>query len=110
MIFVLDNPKILDQVLDSWRGAGIFGATIIESTGLHRRHRKRIPMRYSYGSVPVEEKGNYTLFAIVESEEQIQACLNATEEIVGDLNDPNTGIFAAWPLSVMKGISQKKES
>lgn len=108
MIFVLDDPALLDQVLDAWCSAGVFGATIIESTGLHRRFRKHIPMRYSYGSVPVEEKGNYTLFAIVNDEERIQDCLAATEKVVGDLDEPNSGVFAAFPLSVIKGISQQK--
>jgi len=37
----------------------------------------------------------------------IEACLQATESVVGELSNPNTGIFAAWPISFAKGGSLK---
>ena len=52
----------------------------------------------------MEEEGHYTLLAIVESDEMVQICLEEAERIVGDLCKPNTGVFAAWPLSLVKGV------
>jgi nitrogen regulatory protein PII len=106
-MFVLDDPAKLDRILDAWDKIGIHGVTIVESTGLQRRRvqRKRIPMRFSLDPISVGgEEGNYTLITIVPSEEVIENCLKATEEIVGDLNNPNTGILVAWPLSFVKGV------
>ena len=104
IMFVLDDPDLLDPILNAWSDAQVSGVTIVETTGFQRHHHKRIPMRYSYGTDAPGEKGNITLFAIVNSEAIVQACLIATERITGDLNEPDTGVFASWPLSVVKGV------
>ncbi len=104
IMLVLDDSDHLDAILESWSGLGVSGVTIVESSGMHRRLFKRIPMRYLYGSQTLEESGNLTLFVIVRKEKLIRECLKAAENIVGDLNQPNTGVFTAWPLLVTKGI------
>ncbi len=107
IMFVLDDPQRADELLIRWEKAGVSGATMVESSGLHRRLRKLIPMRYvfQYGSDYVEES-HLTFFAIVPDEATVQACLEATEALIGDLSRPNTGVFAAWPLSWVKGLSK----
>jgi len=105
-MFVLDDPNLLDQVLTAWSDAQVSGVTLVESSGFYRHQLKRVPMRYSYGAEAPGERGNITLFAIVGSEAIVLACLNATERITGDLNEPNTGVFASWPLSVVKGVPE----
>lgn len=104
VMLVLDDPDQLDALLQSWRSVGIEGATIIESTGIHRHARQPIPMRYLYQVTGSQEQGHYTLLSIVKDESMVQACLQATETLIGDLDQPNTGIFAAWPLAVVKGL------
>jgi len=110
IMFVLDNPDHLDHLLKNWEAAGIRGATIVESTGIHRRLKKMIPMRYVFQTMENIEENHYTLFAIVESQKIVQACLQATEQLVGDLDEPNTGVFAAWPLAVVKGLPIKENN
>ena len=104
VMLVLDDPDQLDGLMEAWRKVGIGGATTLESTGIHRRQRKLIPMRYLFQTAGAHEEGHFTLLAIVNNEQVIQRCLEATEALVGDLDQPNTGIFAAWPLSVVKGL------
>ena len=53
-----------------------------------------------------EEVNHYTLFTIVPKEAQVYACVSAIEKVVGDLDEPNTGVVAAWPLSFVKGVSE----
>jgi len=108
IMLVLDDPARLDKILEAWAQIGVTGATIIESTGMHRRTRKHIPMRYSFEDTSLQEKGNYTLFVIVANEELVNQSLAAVESIVGNLDDPNTGVFSAWPLAVVKGVPQKE--
>jgi nitrogen regulatory protein PII len=103
VMFVIDDPEYLDQILDAWSTVGITGATIVDSMGLYH-HQKHVPMRYAYGESPLEEKGNSTLFVIVRDEQTVQLCLDEVEKIVGDLDGPNTGVFAAWPLAYVKGV------
>lgn len=107
VMLVLDNPDLLDDVLESWEKAGIRSATIMESTGFQRVRRKALPMRYLIQPSEYLEEGHLTLFVIVPSEEVVQNCLHATEQVVGDLNAPNTGVFASWPLSTVVGVRTK---
>ena len=104
IMFVLDNPDHLDGVLEAWQEAGIRGATIVESTGIQRLQRKNVPMRYLFQTPGLVEEGHLTLFVIVESEQLVQECLQATERIVGSLDEPDTGVFAAWMLTSVRGL------
>ena len=35
-MFVLDNPDLLDKVLNAWMEAGVSGIALLDSTGVHR--------------------------------------------------------------------------
>lgn len=104
-MLILDDPAQLDAVLTTLVKGGIRGATIIESTGLYRHQRKLIPMRYLYTSQDADEKDNLAIFALVEDKAAADKCLNLIESVVGDLSQPHTGVFAAWPLDIVKGLS-----
>lgn len=110
VMFVLDYPDQLDAVLDAWSSIGVSGVTIVESTGMYRRQaqRQRIHARYGLGGLAVDnEVGNLTLFVIVPDAAMAQRCLAAVEEIVGDLDALNTGVLAAWPLAIVKGVPEQ---
>jgi nitrogen regulatory protein P-II 1 len=110
MVFlVLDDPNQLEAVLRAWDQAGVRGATIIESSGIHRQLRRLIPMRYAFQSAGTKEEGHLTLLAMVETQEVVDACLRATETVTGDLDDPRTGVFASWPLTTVKGVPPREE-
>jgi hypothetical protein len=107
VMLVLDDPSRLDAVVDAWAGVGISGATILESTGIyrHRAARRRVHARYNFaGAGTAGEFGNYTLFAVVPDEAVARRCLEVVEGVVGDLDGPNTGVLAAWPLAMIKGV------
>lgn len=107
IMFVLDNPNQLGSLLEAWDKVGIRGATIIESTGIQRLRRARVPMRYVFQTAGPVEEGHLTLFVIVQSEALVRACLEATETVTGDLDLPDTGVFAAWPIEIVKGLPLK---
>ena len=109
IMFVLNDPNQLDALLESWEKVGIRGATIEESTGIHRRRKRFLPRRYVFQTAGDIEESHDTLLAIVESYVLVQACLQATELLVGDLDEPNTGVFAAWHLAVVKGLYPAQE-
>lgn len=107
MMFILDDTARLDDVLEAWAEIGVSGATFFESMGGYRRKawRERVHARYDFGQlVEAEAAGNCTLFAIVPDAQVVRQCLAATERIVGDLDNPDTGVFMAWPLAVVKGV------
>lgn len=81
--------------------------TVIESTGIHRILASKFPARHDFSQNTLIEEGHYTLISIVPDKEWVEKCFAATEEVVGDLNDPNTGIFASWRLSSALGVNKK---
>jgi low affinity Fe/Cu permease len=112
LMFVLDNPDYLDEVLETWEGIGVTGVTIIESTGVTRYRNAQLvgtPLMAGINRlIQAREEGHYTLFTIVKGEHVVRQCIQAVENIVGNLLEPNTGVMAAWPLTIVKGIPDPK--
>lgn len=108
ILFVLDDPNLLDDLLTAWEKVGIRGVTIIESTGWQRRRlqNRLLGARFDFASLSGAGRmeNHITLFVVVENRGIVQQCLKVTETIVGDLDLPNTGILTAWPLEVVKGL------
>lgn len=108
VMFVLDDPNQLDEVLNAWEACGVSGVTIIESTGINRRRRARqVGTGFMSGMNRIigdTQESHYTLYVIVPSESEVQACIQAAEQVVGDFSNPNTGVLTAWPLTVTRGV------
>ena len=105
MVFcVIDDPYLLNDVLAAWATSGIHGATIVECSGVYQISQQ-LSAVLNLDEDEADE-GHVVLFAIVADQAAVQACLEATETVTGDLNDANTGVFAAWPLAVVKGVAQ----
>ncbi|MCC7352769.1 MAG: hypothetical protein IT330_03350 [Anaerolineae bacterium] len=109
IIFVLDDVSLLEDLLAAWEKAGTTGVTLLESTGMHR-----VLMRASRDDLPLmpslrallssREEHHRTLFTVVENEETIEAVIRATEQVVGDLSGPGTGILFVLPVSRTVGL------
>lgn len=110
ILFVLDDTRKLDDVLDAWEAIGVTGVTIIESTGVNRRKRARqvgTPFMAGINRLMAgSQEMHMTLMTIVKGEATVRKCLEAAEQIVGDLDAPNSGVLAAWPLPIVKGVPQ----
>jgi hypothetical protein len=107
VMLVLDDPDRLDEVLEAWRAVGVSGVTIMETIGAYRRQTRRVTGRYLFGLPGLTEsvqRSQYTLFAVVPDSRTGELCLEASEQIIGDLDEPNTGVFATWELSSAKGV------
>lgn len=112
LIMVLDDPSRLNEVLAGWEGAGVRGVTILESTGLHRvllRHRPQAAYAGFSQIFGAGRAGHNTLFAVVEDMATVESAAAAAEQIVGKLDDPNTGILFALPVARVWGLPQSDE-
>jgi len=109
LIMVLDDSTKLNEILEAWRRVGVPGITILESTGINRilpRHSPQ-PMYAGFSSVFGGGRvGHHTLFAIIDSMEMAEAAAAVSEEILGDLRKPHTGIICALPIQKTWGIPE----
>ena len=109
VVLVLDDPDKCSDILDAWEAAGANGITILESTGLGRVRRAvlrdDLPLMPSLQDLlRREESSHRTLFSVVEGQDKVDALVRATQTIIGDLSQPDTGLFFVVPLLQVFGI------
>ena len=115
VMFVLHDPSFLREVLEAWDATGVSGITIFPSTGLRRLQsldvlRDDIPLIPSLEDlIQQEERLNRTLFTIVDGDEMVEKVVEATQSVIGDLNNPNTGILTVLPVVKTYGLNRKPE-
>ena len=109
ILFVLNDPTRLLDVLNAWKEAGVSGATVLSSTGMGRVNqsmalRDDLPLMPSLSDFFVQgEELSRTIFTIVQ-DELVERILQATEEIVGDLEKPGKGILIVLPIDSVHGF------
>ncbi len=110
--FVLDNPALLNDVLEAWTDVGVRGVTILESTGVHRVRARAsshdAPFMLGFSRLlRTDQVGHNTIFAVVRNLDIVEEVVAATEKVVGDLNQPNTGLLFAVPVTAVWGLPKE---
>ncbi|MFW6097403.1 MAG: hypothetical protein ACOC9Z_04980 [Chloroflexota bacterium] len=102
LIMVLDDIAHREEVLQAWLRAGVQGVTVLESTGVNRvlQRSEAQSMFMGFGQMFGGGRvGHNTLFAVIDSLDLAEAAVRNTEEVVGDLSEPNTGIIFSVPVT-----------
>ena len=109
ILFVLNDPAKLLDLLNAWKEAGASGATVFFSTGMGRIHQS-LPLRDDLPLMPSlsdfyaqSEKLSRTIFTIVQ-DDMVERISAVTEQIVGDLDQPGTGILIVLPTDSVRGL------
>lgn len=113
IMFVLDDPDRLEEILEAWAEAGVNGVTVLSSTGLGRI-RQRAGYRDDMPLIPGlgdfynrTEEYHRTIFTVVKDDKTVEKVVDATEAIIGDLNLPDTGMLVVLPVSQAYGLERK---
>jgi hypothetical protein len=115
ILLVLNDPDQLEDLLIAWEERGVQGATVLFSTGLGRIRQMEawrddmplIPSLRDFYEAP--ENMNRTIFTVVENELQAEALVAATKEVVGDLDESETGLLLVFPVSQVYGVHKRKK-
>jgi hypothetical protein len=110
--FVLDNQALLNDVLEAWTDAGVRGITVLESTGVHRVRARAstqdAPFMLGFNRLlRTDQVGHNTIFAVVHDLTIVEEVVSATEKVVGDLSQPNTGVLFAVPVEAVWGLPKE---
>jgi len=111
VVLVIDDIEKCTDVFDAWETAGVRGITIVESTGMARASqtlfRDDLPLMPSIRDLlEGREENHRTIFSLVEGDEMVEQLILATEQVLGDLDTPGTGIFFAVPVARVKGLDR----
>ncbi|MEP0806044.1 MAG: hypothetical protein HRF47_11170 [Chloroflexota bacterium] len=114
ILFVMHNPDLLDELMEAWEAAGVQRATVMLSTGM-RRLRLRDGLRDDLPLMPslddfyeFSQTLSRTIFTTAEDESMIDKVLAATQSVVGDLRDHETGVFLVLPVVKAYGLEKRE--
>lgn len=108
--FVLHDPDLLEELLNLWNKAGVDGATVLFSSGMGRMRQKQ-PIRDDLPLIPslddfyeAPQTLNRTIFTVANDDAMVDKILAVTQQLVGDLKDPDTGVMIVTPIARAYGL------
>lgn len=115
-ILVIDDPAQVDAVVRSWIEAGISGLTILDSSGWASMMEDvglldDVPLFPSTRSIlRGREATNRTIFSVIPDDFEIDRLVAKTEEHLGPLDQPHTGILIVLPITKVVGLQPRRAS
>lgn len=112
LVFILSQPEKLDHLLKRLGEEHLTGATVFNSAGMASSLVSSNDETLSniFGSLRQllkdTKKENKTLM-MVTSEKNVSRVEEIIEEVVGNLDEPNTGILFTMPLDYVRGFKHK---
>ena len=114
VMMILHDPDKLQDLLDAWEAIGVPGATILHSTGLGRT-RTNPGMWDDLPLIPNlrdfyehDEYFGRTVFTVVPDEAMADKVVEATNQVTGDLDQPDTGMLVVLPLLKVFGLVKRE--
>ena len=115
VMLILNDPDQCQDVLNAWDSAGAPGVTVLTSTGLGRI-RGRIGLKDDLPLMPSlddffqqDENLHRTVISIIRERSVVDRIIQATQDLLGDLNQPNTGILVVLPVLEAYGLDRFSE-
>ena len=110
LVFVLSDVEKLQPLLKKFKDHDIPGATIFDSTGMGREladHDEFSLFGSMRNLINHNNQHTKTLLLVVE-ETQIEAITKDIEDVVGSLDQPDSGILFSLPIEWVKGLKRVK--
>ncbi|HSQ39437.1 MAG TPA: hypothetical protein VLM78_04695 [Anaerolineales bacterium] len=114
ILFIMHNPDLLEELLQAWEQAGVQRATVLFSTGMRRLRQKEgmrddIPLMPSLNSFyELPDTFSRAIFTTAQDDAAIDTILAATQRVVGDLREHETGVFLVLPVVRAYGLEKRK--
>ena len=102
-IVILDRPQLLDDILTGYLDLGVRGATILESQGMGAIVRQDMPIFAGLAGLFPENTGSRTLLSVMP-ERLVDDVFRMVEEVVGNLDKPNSAVCFTVPVGRFRGI------
>lgn len=105
IIFILNNPDLLETFLEALYENGIRGGTILDSQGMAKKvsdydNADLLSVLKQLFVIPRDS--NRTLLFCLK-EEQLSVFKKVANEVTGGLQNPNTGVLMVLPLEEVFG-------
>lgn len=105
VVFILNNPDLLETFLEELYDHGIRGGTILDSMGMAKKvsdydNADLLSVLKQLFVIP-RDSNRTMLFCL--KEEQLSVFKDVANEVTGGLHNPNTGVLMVLPLEDVYG-------
>lgn len=107
---VVHDPGRVDAIVRAWLEAGVTGMTLLDSSGLGRHMREHdlrddLPLFPSMRKLlEGAEHHSRLLFSVVPDDFDLERLIEATEDVLGPLDRPDSGILFVIPVTRAVGL------
>lgn len=103
LVVILDQPSLLDPLLTGFLDVGVQGATVIESRGMGSIVRQEMPIFAGLAGLFPEATGSRLVLSVLPAA-RVEEAARVIEQVVGDLDRPNSAIYFTVPVSRFRGL------
>ena len=106
LIVILDDLRLMPDLLRTWKEIGVPGATILESAGSYRASTwlSRVGLGALDRLFEAEEVRRRTLLVAIESDELLAQAIAEAERVVGGFDRPDSGLLLVLPVAQVRGL------
>lgn len=107
LVAIIENPENINPILDRFFEEDIPGATVIDSRGMGHMIADHTSIFSRFTDLTGGEgasKHNNVLFTIIKEEEQMMQAKEIIKTVVGDLDEPDTGLIFTIPVNSIEGF------
>lgn len=111
LLVILDDLKVLPDLLDRWREIGVSGTTILSSLGGYRASSwlERVGLGMLGQGFEADELNQRTLISIIEDDDLLERAIAETEQIVGGFDRPDSGALFVLPVTRTLGLKKRHD-
>lgn len=108
LVYVMNHVELLDDLLEDFSKEDNFRATIIDSMGMAHM-LKDTNYFLSLRNLLNQSQVNSKTILMALNDQDIDKAINIIENVVGSLDDPDTGVVFTLPISHCKGLIKNKD-
>ena len=110
LIFICNQPDMLEEILEGFVEVGVTGATVIDTVGMGQILSSEVPIFAGFRSMfRGASTVNKTIFSVIDEREKVRDALDIIDEILGGLNEPGKGIVFTVPIENVRGLAPEFE-
>ena len=106
LIVILNDLRLLPELLNAWQAIGLPGPTILEGAGGYQTSSwlTKVGLGALGRIFETEELQRRTLLSAVEGDELLAQAVAEAERVVGGFDQPDTGLLLVLPVIEAKGL------
>lgn len=106
LIVILNDLRLLPELLQAWQAIGLPGPTILEGAGGYQTSSwlTKVGLGALGRIFETEELQRRTLLSAVEGDELLAQAVAEAERVVGGFDQPDTGLLLVLPVIEAKGL------